>query len=166
MVQFSHPYMTTGKTLALTLYTHVGKVMSLLFHILSRLVMVFLPRSKHLLISWLQSTSSVIFEPKKMKLVTISIVSPYNCHEVTRLHAMMLVFRMLSSKPASTGVTPIDPRLKQTELLCDFHCTGKANKYLSLKDFSWKLLSLYERKSKQDMINCISIKPNILKCRE
>ena len=84
--------MTTGKTIALTLHTHVGKVMSLLFHMLSRLVMVFLPRGKHLLISWLQSTCSLILEPKKIKSVTISIVSPYKCHEVMGLDAMMLVF--------------------------------------------------------------------------
>ena len=84
--------MTTGKTIALTLHTHVGKVMSLFFHMLSRLVMGFLRRSKHLLISWPQSTSSVILEPKKLKSVTISTGSPYNCHEVMGLDAMMLVF--------------------------------------------------------------------------
>ena len=84
--------MTTGKTIALTLHTHVGKVMSLLFHMLSRLVMVFLPRGKHLLISWLQSTCSLILEPKIRKSVTISIVSPYNCPEVMGPDAMILVF--------------------------------------------------------------------------
>ena len=72
MVQFSHPYMTTGKTIALTRWTFVGKVMSLLFDMLSRLVIVFLPRSKHLLISWLQSPSVVILEPPKIKFVTVS----------------------------------------------------------------------------------------------
>ena len=82
MVQLSHPYMTTGKTIALTRRTSVGKVMSLLFNILSRLVIVFLPRSKCLLISWLQSPSAVILEPKKIKFVTVSIVSPSTCHEV------------------------------------------------------------------------------------
>ena len=71
-VQFSHPYMTTGKTIALTRWTFVGKVMSLLFNMLSRLVIAFLPRSKRLLISWLQSTSAVILEPKKIKSVTVS----------------------------------------------------------------------------------------------
>ena len=81
-VQLSHPYMTTGKTIALTRCTFVGKVMSLLFNLLSRLVMTFLPRSKCLLISWLQSPSAVILEPKKIKFLTVSIVSPSICHEV------------------------------------------------------------------------------------
>ena len=81
-VQLSHPYMTTGKTIALTRRTFVGKVMSLLFNMLSRFVITFLPRSKRLLISWLQSPSAVILEPKKIKSVTISIVSPSICHEV------------------------------------------------------------------------------------
>ena len=75
-VQLSHPYMTTGKTIALTRQTFVGKVMSLLFNMLSRLVITFLPRSKHLLISWLQSPSAVILEPKKIKSATVSTVSP------------------------------------------------------------------------------------------
>ena len=82
MVRFSHPHMTTGKTIALTRQTFVGKVMSLLFNMLSRLVIAFLPRSKRLLISWLQKPSAVILEPKKIKSVTISIVSPPSCHEV------------------------------------------------------------------------------------
>ena len=77
MVQVSHPYMTTGKTIALTRWTFVGKVMSLLFNMLSKLVITFLPMSKHLLISWLQSPSAVILEPKKIKSVTVSIVSPF-----------------------------------------------------------------------------------------
>ena len=92
----SHPYMTTGKTIALTRRTFVGKVMSLIFNILSRLVIGFLPRSKHLLISWLQSPSAVIVEPKKIKSVTVSIVSPSTCHEVMVLDAMILVFSMSS----------------------------------------------------------------------
>ena len=74
-VQLSHPYMTTGKPIALTIQTFVGKVMSLLFNMLSRLVIAFLPRNKHLLISWQQSPSTVILEPKKIKSVAISIVS-------------------------------------------------------------------------------------------
>ena len=77
MVQLSHPYMTTGKTIALTRQTFVGKVMSLPFNMLSKFVMAFLPRTKHLLISWLQSPSAVILEPKKIKSVTVSIVSPF-----------------------------------------------------------------------------------------
>ena len=84
--------MTTGKTTALTRWTFVGKVMSLLFNVLSRLTITFLPRSKHLLISWLQSPSAVILEPKKIKSLTVSILSPSICHEVMRLDAMILVF--------------------------------------------------------------------------
>ena len=82
MVQFSHPYMTTGKTIALTRWTFAGTVMSLLFNMLSRLVITFLPRSKRLLISWLQSPSAVIFEPPKIKSDTVSTVSPSISHEV------------------------------------------------------------------------------------
>ena len=85
MVQLSHPYMTTGKTIALTLWTFVGKVISLLLNVPFRLVIAFLPRSKCLLISWLQSPSAVILEPKKIKSVTVSIVSPSICHEVMEL---------------------------------------------------------------------------------
>ena len=80
MVQLSHSYMTTAKTIALTIWTFVGKVMYLLFNMLSRFVIAFLPRSKHLFISWLQSPSAVILEPKKMKSVTVSIVSPSIYH--------------------------------------------------------------------------------------
>ena len=80
MVQLSHPYMTTGKPIALTRWTFVGKVMSVLLNMLSGLVIAFLPRSKCLLISWLQSQSAVILEPKKIKSVTVSIVSPSICH--------------------------------------------------------------------------------------
>ena len=79
IVQLSHPYTTTGKTIALTRRTFVDKVMSLLFNVLSRFVIAFLPRSKHLLISWLQSPSAVILEPKKVKSLTVSIVSPSIC---------------------------------------------------------------------------------------
>ena len=89
IVQLSHPYMTTGKTIALTRRTFVGKVMSLLLNMVSRLVITFLPRSKRLLISWLQSPSAVILEPKKIKSAT---VSPTICHEVMGPDAMILVF--------------------------------------------------------------------------
>ena len=92
MVQLSHPYLTTGKTIALTRQTFVSKVMSLLFNMLSRLVIAFLPRSKHLLISWLQSPSAVILEPKKIKSVTVSIVSPSICCEVMGPDAMIFIF--------------------------------------------------------------------------
>ena len=91
IVQLSHPYMTTGKTITLTRQTFVGKVMSLLLNMLSRLVITFLPRSKRLLISWLKSPSAVILELKKTKSVTVSIVSPSICHEVMGPDAMILV---------------------------------------------------------------------------
>ena len=84
--------MTPGKTIALTRQTFVGKVMSLLLNMLSRLVITFLPRSKHLLISWLQSPSAVILEPPKIKSLTVSIVSPSVCHEEMGSDAMILVF--------------------------------------------------------------------------
>ena len=86
IVQLSHPYMTIGKTIALTRWTFVGKIMCLLFNMLSRLVIDFLPRSKRLLISWLQSPSAVILEPKKIKSVNVSIVSPSICHKVIGLN--------------------------------------------------------------------------------
>ena len=92
IVQLSHPFMTTGKIIALTRRTSVGKVMSLLFNMLSRLVITLLPRSKRLLISWLQSPSAVILEPQKIKSLTVSIVSPSICHEVMGPDAMILVF--------------------------------------------------------------------------
>ena len=98
IIQLSHPYITTGKTIAFTRWTFVDKVMSLLFNIqvghnmLSRLVITFLPRSKHLLISWLQSPSAVILEPRKIKSATVSTVSPSICHEVMGLDAMILIF--------------------------------------------------------------------------
>ena len=91
-VQLSHPYMTTGKTIALTRQTFVSKVISVLFNMLSRFVKAFLPRTKHLLISWLQSPSAVILEPKKIKSVTVSTVSPPIRHEVMGLDAMILIF--------------------------------------------------------------------------
>ena len=91
-VQLSHPYMTTGKTIALTGRTFVGRVMSLLLNMLSRLVITFLPRSKRLLISWLQSPSAVILEPKKIKSDTVSTVSPSISHEMMGPDAMIFVF--------------------------------------------------------------------------
>ena len=99
MVQLSHPYMTPGKTIALTIWTFVSKVMPLLFNMLSRFVIAFLPRSKCLLISWQQSPSAVILESKKIKSVIISIISPSVCHEVMGVDAMFLVFSMLSFYP-------------------------------------------------------------------
>ena len=96
IVQLSHPDMTTGKTIALTRQTFVGKVMSLLFNMLSRLVITFLPRSKCLLISWLQPPSAVTLEPRKIKSAT---VFSYICHEVMGPDTVILVFWMLSFKP-------------------------------------------------------------------
>ena len=92
MVQLSHPYMTTGKTTALIIWSFVGQVMSLLFNMLSTFVTAFLPRSKHLLISWLQSPSAVILEPRKIKSDTVSTVFSCICHEVMRPVAMIFVF--------------------------------------------------------------------------
>ena len=92
IVQLSHPYMTTGKIITLTRWTFVGKVMSLLFNMLFMLVITFLPRSKRLLISWLQSSSAVILEPQKIKSTTVSTVFPSICHEVMGLDVMILIF--------------------------------------------------------------------------
>ena len=100
MVQLSHPYMTTGKTIALTRWTFVDKVMSLLFTMLSRLVITFFPRSKRPLISLLQSPSAVILQPKKIKSLTVSIVSPSIYCEVMGPDTIILAFWMLNFKPA------------------------------------------------------------------
>ena len=100
IVQLSHPYMTTGKSIALTRLIFFSKVMSLLFNMLSRLVIAFLPRSRHLLISWLQSPSAVILETKRIKPVTVSIVSPSICYEVMGLDVMIFIFWMFSFKSA------------------------------------------------------------------
>ena len=100
MVQLSQPCVITRKTLDLTIWTSVGRVMSLLFNTLSRFVIVFPPRSKHLLISWLQSPSTMILEPKKRKSVTASTFSPSICHVVMGLDAIILVFLIFSFKTA------------------------------------------------------------------
>ena len=100
MVQLSHPYLTTGKTIALTRWTFVGKVMSLLFNMLSRFVKAFLLRNKDLLISRLQSLSAVILEPKKRKSAALSTFSPSTCYEVMGPEALILVFQILSFNPA------------------------------------------------------------------
>ena len=92
MVQLSHPYMNTGKTTALTRWTFVSKVIPLLFNMLSKFVIALLPRSMRLLISWLQSSSAVILEPKKIKSLSVSIVSPSICHEVMGPNAMIFIF--------------------------------------------------------------------------
>ena len=92
IIQILHPYMTTGKTIAFNRWTFIDEVMSLLFNMLSRLVIAFLPRSKRLLISWLQSPSAVILEPPQIKSITVSIVSPCICHEVMGPDAMIFIF--------------------------------------------------------------------------
>ena len=118
IVQLSHPYMTTGKTIALTRQSFVGKVMSLLFNMLSRLVITFLPGSKHLLISLLQSPSAVILEPRKIKSATVSTVSPSICHEVMGPDAIILVFWMLSFK--STFHSPLSLSSRGSLVLLHF----------------------------------------------
>ena len=100
MVQLSQPYVTTGKTIGLTIQTSVGRIMSLLFNTLSRLVIAFLPRSNHLLILWLQSLSTVILEPKKRKFITPSAFPPSICHAVMGPDLMILVFLIFSLKLA------------------------------------------------------------------
>ena len=133
MVQLSHPYMSTGKTIALTVCTFVSKVMSLLFNMLSRLVIAFLPRSKHLLISWLKSPSAVILKPKKIKSVTVSIVSPSICYEVMGLDAMILFIWMLSFKPAfSLSSFTFIKRLFSSSLLSAIRVVSSANLRLLL----------------------------------
>ena len=122
MVQLLHVYMTTGKKkiIALTIWTFVGKVMSLIFNMLSRFVEAFLSRSNCLLILWLQSPSAVILDPKKIKSVTVSTFSPLICHEMMGLDAMILVFWMLSFKLAFqlSSFTFIKGLLHSSSLLC------------------------------------------------
>ena len=117
IVQISHTFMTTGKTINLTRWSFVGKVMSLFFNMLSRLVIVFLPRSKHFLISWLQSPSAVILEPQKIKSDTVSTVPLSISHEVMGLDAMILVFWMLSLKPTFPSPLSLSSRVSLV-LLC------------------------------------------------
>ena len=141
MVQLSHPYMTTGKTIVLTRQTFVSKVMSLLYNMLSRFVIVFLSRSKHLLILWLQSPSAVILKPKKIKSNTVSIVSPSICHEVMGPDAMILVFWMLSYKPAfSLSSFTFIKRLFSSSLLSAIRLVSSA--YLRLLIFLPAILIL------------------------
>ena len=131
-VQLSHPYMTTGKTIALTRQTFVGKVMSLLFNMLSRLVITFLPRSKRLLISWLQSPSAVILEPQKIRSDTVSTVSPSISHEVMGPDVMISVFWMLSFKPTfSLSSFILIKRLFSSSLLSAVRVVSSA--YLKLE---------------------------------
>ena len=129
MVQFSHPYMTTGKTIALTRWAFVSKVMSML----SRLVLACLPRSKHHLISWLPSPSAVILEPKVIKSLTVSTVSPSICLEVMWLDAMILVFWMLSFKSTFHSSFTFMKRLFSSSLLSAMRVVSSA--YLRLLIF-------------------------------
>ena len=129
--------MTTGKTIALTRQTFVGKVMSLLFNMLSRLVITFLPKTKYLLILWLQSPSAVILESPKIKSVTVSIVSPSICYEVMGLDVMILVFWMLSFKPTfSLSSFTFIKRLFSSSLLCAIRMVSSA--YLKLLIILWQ----------------------------
>ena len=137
MVQLSHLYMTTGKPLALTTWTFVSKVMSLLFNMFSRFVIAFLPRDKHLLISWLQSPSAVILEPRKRKSITDSTFSPSICHEVMGSDAMIFVFWILSFKPAfSLSSFTFIKRLFSSYLLSAIRVISNA--HLRCKYFSWQ----------------------------
>ena len=141
MVQLSHPYMNTGKTIALIRKIFVCKAMSLFFNMLSKLVIAFLPRSNHLLISWLQSSSAVILEPKKIKSVTVSIVSSSICHlsDGTRCQ-IFLVFWIFSFKPAfSLSSFTFIKRLFSTSSLSALSMVSPA--YLRLRDLvhkNWK----------------------------
>ena len=138
MIQLSHPYMTTGKTIALTRQTFVSKVTSLLFNMLSRFVIAFLPRCKHFLTSWLQSPSAVILKPKKIKSVTIS-TSIY--HDVMGPDAMILGFWMLSFKPAfSCSFFTFIKRLFSSCLLSVIRVILSA--FLILIDSGWAVLVL------------------------
>ena len=137
IVQLSHMYITTGKTIPLTRQTFVSKVMFLHFNMLSRFVIAFLPRSKQLLISWLQSPSAVILEPKKIKSVT---VSPSVCHEVMGPHAMIFIFWMLSFKPAFSLSFTFIKRLFNSSTLSAIRVVSSA--YLRLLIFLLAILIL------------------------
>ena len=142
MVQLSHPYMTTGKPIALTRQTFVGKVMSLLFNMLSRLVITFLPRSKCLLISWLQSPSAVILEPPEIKSVTASSVYSSICHKVMGPDAMILVFWMLSFEPTfSLSSFTFIKRFFSSSLLSAIRTVSSVYSYFSWQ--SWFQLVLH-----------------------
>ena len=139
MVQLSHPYMTTRKTIALTMQTFASKVLSLLFNMLSRFVIVFLPRSKHLLILWLQSPSTVILEPRKIKSVTVSIFPSSICHGVMGTDAMVFIYWMLSFKTAfSHSSFTFIKRLFSSSLLSAFRMIPSA--YLRLLIFLLAIL--------------------------
>ena len=148
IVQLSHPYMTTGKIIALTRQTFIGKVMSLLFNMLSRLVITFLPRSKHLLISWVQSPSAVILEPPKIKSATVSTVYSSICSDVMGQNAMILVFWMLSFKP-TFSLSSIPMNAYTHIYICRYTCI-------------WNLLFLYiyTKKERYDKWSFLSNGPS------
>ena len=128
MVQLSHLYMNTGKTITLTIWTFFGKVMSLLFNALSSFVIAFLPRSKRRLISWLQSLSPVALEPKKIKSVTVSTFSPSICHEMMGLDAIILFLWILSFKPVRELLWGSSQRACQQEVLVPETLGGNSTK--------------------------------------
>ena len=166
IVQLSHPYMTTGKNKALTRQTFVDKVMSLLFNMQSRLVITFIPRSKRLLISWLQSPPAVILEPRKIKSAT---VSPSICHEVMGLDAMILVFWMLSFKPTfSLSSFTFIKRLLSSSLWCHLYIWGYWYFFqqswfqlvlLPTQHFSWCTLNVSWCKVKIKLKTAYALKP-------
>ena len=160
IVQLSHLYMTTGKTIALTRQTSVSKVMSLLFNMMSSLVITFLLRSKHLLISCLQSPSAVILEHKKIKPVTVSIASPSMYHQEMRPDAMILVFWMLSIKPMfSLSSFTFFKRLFSTSLLSAIRVVSSA--YLRLLIYLWAILTpVYASSSPVFPMMCFAYKLN------
>ena len=139
MVQVSYLHMTTGRTIALTIHTFVSKVMSLRYNALSRFVIAFLPRSKCLLIAWLQAPFTVILEPKKVKSVTVSTFSLSICYEVVGLDAMILVFGMSSFEPAfSLSSFTVNKRLFSSFLLSAVRVVSSA--YLRLLIFLLAIL--------------------------
>ena len=141
MVQLSHPYMTAGKTVALTRWTFADKEMSLLFNMLSGLVIILFPRSKSLLISWLQSPTAVILKPKKINFVTVSIVSPSIYHEVMEPDTVIFIFWMLNFKPAfSFSSFTLIKRLFSSSLLPTIRVVSSA--YLRLLIFLLAILIL------------------------
>ena len=158
MVQLAHPYMTTGKITALTRWTFVSKVMSLLFNMLSRFVIAFLPRSRHFLISWLQSPSEVILEPKKINSVTASIVSPSICHEVMGLNAMISVFecwvlgQLFQSSLSLSSRGSLVPLCFLPWGWCHLHMWGYSYSYYSY--FSWQSWFQFQPSISHDIL-CI-----------
>ena len=160
MVQLSHPYMTTGKTIPLTRWTFGSKEMSLLFNMLSRFLTAFLPRSKWLLISWLQSPSAVILKPKKIKSVTVSIVSPSIYCEAMGPDAMILVFWMLSVKPAfSLSSFTFIKRFFSSSSLSAIKVVSSA--YLRLLIFIFQICTLTQSFSWQQLLNVFPICPYV-----